>query len=157
MIMATKLRAIRSRACNSLYPQRLYHSYDHPPPPGPFTSVETSILSASVSHIPSNGFTHTSLCFGAKDAGYIDVSTNLFPSGAFSLVHYYLYTQRHSLSQHNHFIAPLEANGKPLGIGGKVKALTWERLMSNKLIIHRWQEARPSLAWYILEFLLTVS
>lgn len=28
-----------------------------------------------------------------------------------------------------------------MGVGGKVKALTWERLMGNREIIHRWQEA----------------
>lgn len=26
------------------------------------------------------------------------------------------------------------------GVGGKVKALTWERLMANQEIVHRWQE-----------------
>jgi ubiquinone biosynthesis protein COQ9 len=122
---------------------RPYHSYDHPPPPGPFTPTESSILSAAIPHIPTHGFTHTTLSLGAKDAGYIDASTNLFPNGAFTLVHYYLYTQRLALSKHGHILSPtLKEGEKPLGIGKKVKALTWERLMANKDIIHRWQEVR---------------
>jgi ubiquinone biosynthesis protein COQ9 len=140
--MATKFRTIRPRALQTLYLQRPYHSYDHPPPPGPFNAVETSILSAAVQHIPSNGFTRTSLSLGAKEAGYIDASTNLFPNGAFTLVHYYLYTQRMMLAQHKQIIEPSTAAGKPLETGGKVKALTWERLMGSKEIIHRWQEVR---------------
>jgi ubiquinone biosynthesis protein COQ9 len=34
------------------------------------------------------------------------------------------------------------------GAGARVEALTWERLMGNKDIIHRWQEVRRS--WCIL-------
>ncbi len=130
-----RLHALR-RACI-----RSYHSYDHPPPPGPFDSTETAILSAALQHIPSHGFTCTALALGAKDAGYLDVSTNHFPKGAFSLVHYYLVTQRLALSQHLHIIQA-HKNDKPLGVGARVKALTWERLMSNKEIMHRWQEVR---------------
>lgn len=120
---------------------RHYHSYDHPPPPGPFSPTETSILSASIPHIPLHGFTHTTLSLGAKDAGYIDASTNLFPTSAFSLVHYHLYTKRLALGNRTHIISPpLNEGQKSLGVGGKVKALTWERLMENREVIHRWQE-----------------
>jgi ubiquinone biosynthesis protein COQ9 len=122
---------------------RPYHSYDHPPPPGPFTLAESTILSSAILHIPSHGFTHTALSLGAKDVGYIDASTNLFPNGAFSLVHYHLYTQRLTLAKNEHILSRvLEGVEKPLGVGGKVKALTWERLMANREIIHRWQEVR---------------
>ena len=122
---------------------RPYHSYDHPPPPGPFTLTESTILSSTILHIPSHGFTHTALSLGAKDVGYIDASTNLFPNGAFSLVHYHLYTQRLALAKNEHILSRvLEGGEKPLGVGGKVKALTWERLMANREIIHRWQEVR---------------
>ncbi|TAQ87343.1 hypothetical protein B7494_g4326 [Chlorociboria aeruginascens] len=119
--------------------QRFYHSYDHPPHPGPFTPTETAILSAAIPHIPSHGFTHTALALGAKDAGFIDASTNLFPSGAFSLVHYHLVAQRLALANHKHILhsAP---DQKPLGIRTKTKLLLWERLMGNRKIIHRWQE-----------------
>ncbi|KAN0101736.1 ubiquinone biosynthesis protein COQ9 [Hyaloscypha variabilis] len=126
---------------------RPYHSYDHPPPPGPFNPTESSILEAAIPHIPTHGFTHTTLSIGASDAGYIAASTNLFPNGAFSLVHYHLYTQRLALAKHQHIISPPPREGeKPIGIGGKVKALTWERLMGNKEIIHRWQEALALIA-----------
>lgn len=118
---------------------RKYHSYDHPPPPGPFNATETAILSASLPHVPLHGFTSTSLALGARDAGYLDVSTNLFPKGAFSLVHYHLVAQRLGLGKHSRTLQPGE-NEKPLGIGAKVKALTWARLLSNDSIIHRWQE-----------------
>lgn len=119
---------------------RSYHSHDHPPPPGPFNTVETSILSAATQHIPSHGFTHTTLALGAKDAGYLDVSTNLFPRGAFSLVHYHLVTKRNSLANLLETISLDEASKKRLSIGAIVKSLTWARLMGNKDIIHRWQE-----------------
>jgi ubiquinone biosynthesis protein COQ9 len=118
---------------------RNYHSYDHPPPPGPFNATETAILSASLPHIPLHGFTNTSLALGAKDAGYLDVSTNLFPEGAFSLVHHHLVTQRLGLGKHSQILQQGE-NEKPQGIGAKVKALTWARLLSNEQIIRRWQE-----------------
>ncbi|KAH8661385.1 COQ9-domain-containing protein [Tricladium varicosporioides] len=118
-----------------------YHSYTHPPPPGPFAEIERSILSASIPYIPSHGFTHTTLSLGAKDAGYIDASTNLFPNGAFSLVHYHLVTQRLDLAKHVEGLEKPDSNGKVMGTGGKVRVLTWERLMANREVIHRWQEA----------------
>ena len=141
-IMASKARAIRFRELASIARRRAYHSYDHPPPPGPFNATETAILSASLSHIPSHGFSRTTLSLGAKDAGYIDASTNLFPSGAFSLVHHHLVTQRRSLAQHKHILHQSSTDEQPLGVGAKVMALTWERLMANQPIIHRWQEVR---------------
>ncbi len=124
---------------------RPYHSYDHPPPPGPFTLTESTILSAAIPHIHSHGFTHTALSLGAKDVGYIDASTNLFPNGAFSLVHYHLYSQRLALAKNERILSPvLQGGEKPLGVGGKVKALTLKRLMANREIIHRWQEVRTT-------------
>jgi len=147
--MAT-LRILHPRALRSFSNiSRTYHSTSHPPPPGPFTPVESSILSASLLHIPNHGFTHTTLSLGAKDAGYLDASTNLFPRGAFSLVHYHLYTQREALARHvPNLEAASTANGpaRPLGVGAKVKKLTWARLMGNKAIIHRWQEALALMA-----------
>ncbi|KAI9052500.1 hypothetical protein LZ554_003844 [Drepanopeziza brunnea f. sp. 'monogermtubi'] len=122
-----------------------YHSYDHPPPPGPFPEVESAILAASLPHIPSSGFTLTSLSRGAKDAGYIDASTNLFPNGAFSLVHYYLFRQRLGLKEREGAKAIL-SRGEGEGVGRKVKGLTWERLMANREVVHRWQEALALMA-----------
>lgn len=119
---------------------RNYHSHDHPSPHGPFNAVETSILAAAAPHIPSHGFTHTALALGAKDAGYLDVSVNMFPRGAFSLVHYHLVTRRIGLAKLQETTVSGGENEKPLGIGAKVKALTWSRLLENREIIHRWQE-----------------
>ena len=134
--MSTKLRTLR------LPSKRLYHSYDHPSPPGPFSPVETAILRAASPHIPSHGFTNTSLTLGAQDAGYIPVSTNLFPNGAFSLVHWHLYTQRSKLVEHEAALVDTktDGHGRSLGVGVKVRELTWERLMGNREVVHRWQE-----------------
>jgi ubiquinone biosynthesis protein COQ9 len=140
--MATKTRILLTPR-HYKFPSslRTYHSHNHPPPPGPFTPVESTILSASVPHIPSHGFTLTSLSLGAKDAGYIDASTNLFPRGAFALVHWHLYTHRMALSKQRGIISPEVREGeKAPGVGTKVKLLTWERLMGNREIVHRWQE-----------------
>ncbi|KAI6245357.1 Ubiquinone biosynthesis protein coq9, mitochondrial [Erysiphe necator] len=116
---------------------RLYHSYDHPPPPSPFTSLQTQILSEAILNVPNYGFTQTSLSRGANSIGLIDATTNLFPTGPFSLVHYHLYTQRLALKAHLSHIHEDELRGT----GAKVKALTWWRLGANKDIIHRWSEA----------------
>jgi ubiquinone biosynthesis protein COQ9 len=141
--MALRVRVLRLQPPIRQPHSCLYHSYDRPQAPGPFNAVEESILAASIPHVPSHGFTHTSLSLGAKTAGYIDASTNLFPRGAFSLVHYHLYTQRLSLSKHKHILETSDVDQKPLRTGAKVKALTWERLMGNRDIIHRWQEVLP--------------
>ncbi|KFY83920.1 hypothetical protein V500_09769 [Pseudogymnoascus sp. VKM F-4518 (FW-2643)] len=153
--MATSLRLLRLRprttpltssasTLTSHLPQRPYHSSNHPPPPGPFNEIETSILSSSLPHIPTHGFTPTSLHLGAKDAGYLDASTNLFPAGAFSLVHYHLYTQRQALASRTDITnPPVDPNSKakPAGVGAKVKALTWARLQANGGVIHKLPEA----------------
>lgn len=139
MASRTLVPRIRPLAARTPLIARSYHSYDHPPPPGPFSSAETSILSASLPHIPSHGFTLTSLSLGAKDAGYIDASTNLFPQGPFALVHYHLMTQRLELAEKTSILETAEG-AKPLGTGAKVKKLTGERLLGNKDVVHRWQE-----------------
>ncbi|POS88343.1 hypothetical protein EPUL_000023 [Erysiphe pulchra] len=121
---------------------RQYHSYDHSPPPGPFTSLQSQILSAAIPHISNHGFTEISISRGASDIGLIDATLNLFPSGPFSLVHYHLFTQRLALESRLR-----EENEKELGgIGAKVKALTWWRLEANRDIIHRWSEALALMA-----------
>jgi len=95
-----------------------------------------------MAHIPSHGFTLTSLAMGAKESGYLDASTNLFPKGAFDLVHYYLFTQRQVLGQYQNILQPEQSTGTAT----KVKALTWARLMRNKHVIHRLQEALALMA-----------
>lgn len=133
---ATSRRPItvwRQRCC--------YHSHEYSQPP-PFPPAETAILSSALTHVPSYGFTADALRLGARDAGYMDVSTNLLPRGVFDLVNYHLVTQRLALKNSVQF--PPEEQGKKLGTGAKVRALTLARLRANEPIIHRWQEVRWS-------------
>lgn len=113
--------------------RRPYHSYEYESPP-PFPAVETAILSAALAHVPTHGFTTTALCHGARDANYRDVSINLFPAGAFTLVNYHLLTQRLALAK------SCPSPNKPADIGAEVRRLVWKRLYANVPIIHRWQE-----------------
>ncbi|TVY49201.1 Ubiquinone biosynthesis protein coq9, mitochondrial [Lachnellula occidentalis] len=146
--MATKTRILLApRKLRLPSSSRTYYSHNHPPPPGPFNPVESTILSASAPHIPTHGFTLTTLSLGAKDAGYIDASTNLFPRGAFALVQWHLYTQRMALQKQRGIISPAVREGERApGVGTKVKMLTWERLMGNRDVVHRWQEALALMA-----------
>ena len=120
-----------------------YHSYEYSQP-APFSASESAILSSAITHVPQYGFTSTALKLGARDAGYLDVSTNLFPHGVFDLVNYHLVTQRLALKDTVQFPADGELGpGKTLGVGAKVRTLALTRLRANGLIIHRWQEASP--------------
>jgi ubiquinone biosynthesis protein COQ9 len=121
--------------CPSCYARhhRSYYSSAYPDPP-PFPPAEAAILSAALHHVPRHGFTATALSLGAKDAGYLDVSVQLFPKGAFDLIHYYLVMQRLGLKNRLHF--PEETK---LGVAAKVRALAWARLLANKEIVHQWQ------------------
>jgi ubiquinone biosynthesis protein COQ9 len=59
-------------------------------------------------------------------------------------VHYYLYTQRLALQSHTAITNPPldpDSKTKPLGVGAKVKALTWARLRANEPLIRRLPEA----------------
>ncbi|KAF2147293.1 uncharacterized protein K452DRAFT_354722 [Aplosporella prunicola CBS 121167] len=120
-----------------------YHSYEHAQP-APYPPVESSILSSALSHVPTHGFTATALKLGAREAGYLDVSTNLFPRGAFDLIQYHLVMRRLGLRDSVQF--PQESEGKRVGVGAKVRLLTLERLRANKPIIHKWQEALAVMA-----------
>lgn len=121
--------------------RRAYHSHDHPSPSDDeFGSTEKAILSAAYKHIPEHGFSHRALGLGARDAGYLDISPGAFPDGAFSLIRYHLVTQRDALAARRDELP--KSHGAPLGVGAKVAALTWERLLANKDVIHRWQEVR---------------
>ena len=148
MTTCTRLFRLRSTATKPLqsvltcHRASSYHSYNHPPPPGPFNEIETAILSSALPLIPDHGFTLRTLHLGAKNTGYLDASTNLFPSGAFSLVHYYLHTQRRSLQDYTSRInRALEEGRRAPGVGMKVKALTWARLMANERVVHKLPEA----------------
>lgn len=118
---------------------RSYHSYEHEPPP-PFNPTEDAILSAALAHVPSHGFTTTALTQGARDAGFLDISTNLFPTGAFSLVNYHLVTQRLALAKHAPSPQP------QTDITTNIRTLALHRLHANESVIHRWQEALALLS-----------
>ncbi|KAI4147926.1 MAG: hypothetical protein LQ341_001698 [Variospora aurantia] len=144
----TRVRCSSSRQ-TSIQQVRPYHSYEHDLP-SPLSPAENAILAAGISHVPTHGFTTTALINGARDAGYIDVSANLFPSGAFSLVKYHLVTQRLALAQNRTSSTTREPTehrtGEPTNVLHNVRALTLKRLRANEIIIHRWQEALALLA-----------
>ena len=110
-----------------------YHSYEHEKI-SPFAPTQTAILSAGLTLVPELGFTHDALVQGARDAGYRDISVNLFPEGVFALVQYHLATQRLALAS--------KRIEQDLSTAWKVKELALERLRANTPIIHRWQEVR---------------
>lgn len=113
---------------------RTYYSYEHHATP-PFAPAETAILSAAFSHVPSLGFTTEALTQGARDAGYLDASVNLFPSGAFALVNYHLVTRRLALAE-----SESSPSHQSRSTAEEVKRLILKRLHANASIIHRWQE-----------------
>ena len=88
---STFLRPMRSR--NLLF----YHSSNHPPSPS-YTPLQHKILSTSLSLVPSTGFTSETLTEGAKQAGYLEITHNLFPRGPWSIVEYHLVRQREALA-----------------------------------------------------------
>jgi len=94
-------------------------------------------LSSALAHVPIHGFTQEALTLGAKDAGYLDISSNLFPKGTFDLVKYHLVSQRLGLKDRIQF------PDENFGVGRKVRNLILERLRANvdTGIVTRWQEA----------------
>ncbi|KAK8084580.1 ubiquinone biosynthesis protein COQ9 [Apiospora hydei] len=157
--LITTTACLRSNSSSSS--RRAYHSYDHPPPPGAFNSAERQILSAAYRHVPEHGFTHKALSLGARDAGYLDISTNVVPEGPFSLIKYHLVSKREALAPRSAeiFNAPVAAaadratpdtaagaRGQLLTVPERVERLTWERLLANQDVIHRWQEALAVMA-----------
>lgn len=117
---------------------RPYHSSSHPPPPGPFSPAELTILSAAYVHVPTHGFTSHSLALGARDAGYLDISATLLPNGPFDLIRYHLLVRREALVS-----VALDPDTKTTD---RVSALTWERLLGNAPVLHVWQEALAVMA-----------
>jgi ubiquinone biosynthesis protein COQ9 len=121
---------------------RVYHSHQHPPPPGAFNAAERTILAAAYAHVPEHGFTNRALSFGARDAGYLDISTNLLPEGPFSLIRYHLVSQREALASRTRDTL---SSARP-DVTDRVELVTWERLLANQAINHRWQEALAIMA-----------
>ncbi|KAK3061395.1 hypothetical protein LTS18_006351 [Coniosporium uncinatum] len=160
---STPSTTFSTRASPPLLHQRLrsYHSHEHPAQP-PYPPAQTSILSAALTHVPTHGFTSTSLTLGARSAGYVDVSTQLFPRGAFELVAYHLVTRRLALKEsvssldpaqtdlgqqhHQHHQQQQQYHPQPQrprqpGVGARVRDLTMARLRHNAPVIHKLPEA----------------
>ncbi len=140
MLSQNLLRGLRTASltqCRAQIPhsqrKRSYFSVHHPDPP-PFPEIQARILSAGVGQVPKYGFTSEALVMGAKEAGYLDVSVQLFPRGAFDLIQYYLVTQRLALKDKVQF-----PEGAQLGLTKKVRTLALARLRANADIIHHWQ------------------
>ncbi|KAJ1325606.1 ubiquinone biosynthesis protein COQ9 [Microdochium nivale] len=125
---------------------RHYHSYDHPTPPPIFSATESAILSAAYTHVPEHGFTHRALNLGARAAGYPDISTNILPDGVFSLIKYHLVTAREGLAPRRAEVLGGFDSSQLIPVQEKVELLTWERLLANRVINHRWQEALAVMA-----------
>jgi hypothetical protein len=129
-----------------------YHSYDHPSAP-PWSPTAESILSASLSHVPAHGFTQESLRRGAQDAGYMAISANLFPQGAFDLIVFYLMTRRLALKD---AVNGEEGYAKTwrdndVGVEARVRSLLLERLRMNDEfgVVEKWPEVRPHRDCYL--------
>ncbi|KAF2445889.1 ubiquinone biosynthesis protein COQ9 [Karstenula rhodostoma CBS 690.94] len=137
-------RAASHRPATAWRQRCSYHSQEYTQPP-PFPPAESAILTSALSHVPSYGFTADALRLGARDAGYMDVSTNLLPRGVFDLINYHLVTQRLALKSTVQFPSTGD-QGKKLGTGAKVRTLTLARLRANEPLIHRWQEALAIMA-----------
>ncbi|XPS75971.1 Ubiquinone biosynthesis protein coq9, mitochondrial [Ascochyta lentis] len=134
------LRTATSRTPHAWRHRCTYHSYDYAQPP-PFPPAETKILSSAYAHVPAHGFTLDALQLGARDAGYLDASTNLFPRGAFELINYHLVTQRLALRDSVQF-----AETEKVDVSARVRSLTLARLRANEPVLHRWQEALATMA-----------
>ncbi|EEH09106.1 ubiquinone biosynthesis protein COQ9 [Histoplasma capsulatum G186AR] len=124
---------------------------NHEPPADTYTPEQSAILSAAVNHIPEVGFTTRSLTLGARDAGYLDVSLQLFPDGGeMNLITYWLRSRRGMLRQKT-------KSGELFGMSGageigglsveeKVLILILERLKMNEEIIEHWQDALATMS-----------
>ena len=126
--------------------KRLYHSYEYAAST-PFSPTESAILSSALKQVPNHGFTAESLILGAQDAGYLSISANLFPRGAFSLVNYYLFTQRLALSDHfqRPDISPSRHDSHQT-VKERIRSVTLHRLLSNAPYINHYQSALALLS-----------
>lgn len=95
--------------------------------------------------MPARGFTQEALALGARDAGYLDISTSVLPDGAFSLVQWHLVSRREALAARAGVLLGGAEGERPLGVGRKVELLAWERLLGNTPVIGRLQEVSQVL------------
>ncbi|KAJ5168054.1 uncharacterized protein N7482_003648 [Penicillium canariense] len=146
--------AIKPTFKNPAYTIRPYHSPLHPRlPPHEYTNSQTAILTASLPHIPSQGFTNAALTLGARDAGFLDVSVQLLPRGEFDLVLFWLASRRGLLrgkvEEGALFTRAAAERGREVGglsVEEKVKILVLERLRLNKDVKEVWQDALAQMS-----------
>jgi ubiquinone biosynthesis protein COQ9 len=114
-----------------------------------YTPAQSNILSAALLHVPKHGFTAQSLTLGVREAGYLDVSLQLFPRGGeIELVLFWLGSRRSLLREkvEKGEMFPKrnegggEIRGKEFDMEDKVKMLILERLQMNEKVIHQWQD-----------------
>ncbi|KAJ5482881.1 hypothetical protein N7539_006327 [Penicillium diatomitis] len=164
---------IRARARSHLHAQpqiqsalhpsiRTYHSSLHPrPPTHEYTNSQVAILSASLAHIPTEGFTRAALTAGARDAGFLDVSVQLLPRGEFDLVLFWLASRRGLLrakvedgcvfgetagTPAGDRTGTGKGKGSGLSVDEKVRILIMERLRMNKDVKGVWQDALAQMS-----------
>ncbi|KAF7714962.1 Uncharacterized protein PECH_005398 [Penicillium ucsense] len=139
---------------------RTYHSSLHPrPPTHEYNNSQVAILSASLAHIPTEGFTRAALTAGARDAGFLDVSVQLLPRGEFDLVLFWLASRRGLLRAkvedgcvfgETAATAAGDRTGTGSGSGPsvdeKVRILIMERLRMNKDVKGVWQDALAQMS-----------
>lgn len=116
-----------------------YHSYEHATVDD-YQPAERAILSAAMEHVPELGFTEAAIHKGALDTGHLEITRNLFPSGAFDLVRFHLYRERYKLQD----LAPRLTEAQ--GTGRKIRLLCYERLLANRPYIRHWQDALSLMA-----------
>ena len=129
--------------------KRSYHSSLHSPLPlHTYNNSQISILEASLPHIPVHGFTSTALTLGARDAGFLDVSIQLFPRAEFDLILFWLANRRGLLRAKASEVltaaaAATEKGIESLDVDTKIKILIMERLRLNEPIRDQWQDVLP--------------
>ncbi|KAG8529387.1 uncharacterized protein KY384_006023 [Bacidia gigantensis] len=131
----------------SIFVQSGYYHSSAFEQPSPYSPSKSAILSSALKHVPAHGFTEQSLRLGAQDAGFLPISTNLFPDGAFSLVSYHLTTQRLSLS--NQFQRPdisPATNEAPSDMLQRLQTIALHRLHANIPYISQYQSALALLS-----------
>ncbi|PYI02652.1 ubiquinone biosynthesis protein COQ9 [Aspergillus sclerotiicarbonarius CBS 121057] len=116
---------------------RAYHSIHHPSPSHPYTNSQTTILSAALHHVPTHGFTRNALTLGARDAGFLDVSVQLFPRAEFDLILFYLASRR-GLLRSKVDNDNLLQSAQPQSVDDKIKVLIMERLRMNAEVKEKW-------------------
>lgn len=126
---------------------RPYHSTLHPRlPDHEYNNSQTAILSAALPHIPEHGFSAEALALGARDAGFLDVSVQLFPRAEFDLVLFWLASRRGLLrakvEEGALFRRVADESGRDassFSTEEKCRILVMERLKMNSDVKGQWQ------------------